>query len=88
MGLSKGLSKGITLCLLQEYSPRKQQHSLESLAIPPVCLTYSQADSDFAALKLALPSEPSCIKVSIPHIAMNTNQVGILIEAFGSGGVQ
>ena len=43
---------------------------------------------DFAALKLASPSEPSCIKVSIPHIAVNIFQVGILIEAFGSGGAQ
>ena len=37
---------------------------------------------------LASPSEPSFIKVSIPVIAMIIAQVGILIEAFGSGGVQ
>ena len=42
----------------------------------------------FAALKLALPSEPNCIKVSIPLIAVIIAQVGILIEAFGSGRVQ
>ena len=43
---------------------------------------------DFAALKLASPSKPSCIQVSIPLIAGIIAQVGILIEAFGSGGVQ
>ena len=39
-------------------------------------------------MKLASPSKPSCIKVSIPLIAMIIAQVGILIEAFGSGGTQ
>ena len=43
---------------------------------------------DFSALKLALPSERSCIKANISQIAMIIAQVGILIEAFGSGGAQ
>ena len=56
----------------------------------PTCLhkLLQNVFRDFAALKLALPCMPSCIKVSILHIAMNTNQVGILIEAFGTGDVQ
>ena len=40
------------------------------------------------SLEIASPSEPSCIKVSIPLIAMSPTQVGILIKALGSGGMQ
>ena len=55
----------------------------------PTCLLkLIPSNRHYAALKLALPSEPSCIKVSIPLIAMIVFHVGILIEAFGSGGVQ
>ena len=36
---------------------------------------------EFAALKLALPSKPSCIKVQISYITKITNQVGILMES-------
>ena len=54
------------------------------MAIPPVSSSYSQVVRDFAALKLALPSEPTCIIVSILHVVVATNKVGILIEAFGS----
>ena len=61
---------------LFSFNPRKQQHSWESLAVAFTCWSYSQAVRDFAALKLALPSKPSCLKVSIPLIAMITNQVG------------
>ena len=37
-------------------------------------------------MKLALPSEPNCIKSTIPLKAMIPPQVVILIKAFRSGG--
>ena len=74
--------------ILFSFNPRKQQKFLVSFEQSHLFAEVTPKWLDFASLKLASPSKPSCIKVSKPHIAMTINQVGILIEAFGSGGTQ
>ena len=76
-----GLSKGTSLRFL---SIPESSNILESLW---QSLLLAEVVRDFAALKLALLSKPSCLKLSIPLIAIIATQVGILIKALGSGGM-